>query len=128
MKHSSGRRTRSRNNGKRHQSVKGQNFESNGPEVKVRGSAQQVLEKYLSLARDASSSGDRIAAESYLQHAEHYYRLLNTDGGQGQRGNRQKQSGQDAQPDVPEEGADAEEKSAEKDAAKAEPEAEAAVA
>ena len=53
------------------------NFESNGPEVKVRGSAQQVLDKYLQLARDAQSSGDRVKAESYLQYAEHYYRIVN---------------------------------------------------
>jgi len=54
-----------------------QNFESNGPEVKVRGSAQQVLDKYLQLARDAQSSGDRVKAEGYLQYAEHYFRIVN---------------------------------------------------
>lgn len=54
-----------------------QNYESNGPEVKVRGSAQQVLDKYLQLARDAQSSGDRVKAEGYLQYAEHYYRIVN---------------------------------------------------
>lgn len=52
------------------------NFESNGPDVKVRGSASTIYEKYLQLARDANSSGDRVMAESYLQHAEHYYRVL----------------------------------------------------
>lgn len=79
MKHGSNpRRGRSRGNGKR-PSNKNQTFESNGPDVKVRGSAQQVLEKYLSLARDASSSGDRITAESYLQFAEHYYRILSAN-------------------------------------------------
>jgi hypothetical protein len=56
---------------------RGQTFESNGPEVKVRGNAQQVVERYLALARDASSAGDRVAAENYLQHAEHYYRTMN---------------------------------------------------
>jgi hypothetical protein len=69
-------------------------YESSGPEVKVRGSAAQVLERYLALARDASAAGDRIAAENYLQHAEHYYRVLNANGnfqhrgpgGQGQGG------------------------------------------
>jgi hypothetical protein len=45
--------------------------------VKVRGNAQQVVERYLALARDASSAGDRVAAENYLQHAEHYYRTMN---------------------------------------------------
>src|SRR5579875_1768836 len=52
-------------------------FDSNGPDgVKVRGNAQHVFEKYQQLARDATSSGDRVLAENYLQHAEHYFRLL----------------------------------------------------
>ncbi|HEY4115685.1 MAG TPA: DUF4167 domain-containing protein [Rhizomicrobium sp.] len=51
-------------------------FDSNGPEVKIRGSASNVYEKYLQLARDANSAGDRVAAENYLQHAEHYYRIM----------------------------------------------------
>jgi hypothetical protein len=52
------------------------NYESNGPDVKIRGSAQQIAEKYASLARDAHSSGDRVMAENYLQHAEHYNRII----------------------------------------------------
>ncbi len=52
------------------------NYESNGPDVKIRGSAQQVAEKYMQLARDAHSSGDRVMAENYLQHAEHYNRII----------------------------------------------------
>src|SRR5580700_7366711 len=51
-------------------------FDSSGPEVKIRGSAAHVYEKYLQLARDANASGDRVAAENYLQHAEHYYRIM----------------------------------------------------
>ena len=51
-------------------------YESNGPDVRVRGSASLVAEKYLQLARDAQTSGDLIAAEGYLQHAEHYNRLV----------------------------------------------------
>jgi len=51
-------------------------YESNGPDVKIRGSAQQVAEKYAQLARDAQSSGDRVMAENYLQHAEHYNRII----------------------------------------------------
>lgn len=51
-------------------------YESNGPDVKVRGTAQHIAEKYTQLARDAHASGDPVAAESYLQHAEHYYRLI----------------------------------------------------
>ena len=71
------------------------NFESSGPEVKIRGSAQQVLEKYLALARDAAAGGDRIAAENYLQHAEHYYRIINFDNAnrQGNGGQRPSQGG-----------------------------------
>ncbi len=51
-------------------------YESNGPDVKIRGTAHHVAEKYLQLARDAQTSGDPVAAESYLQHAEHYFRLI----------------------------------------------------
>jgi hypothetical protein len=52
-------------------------FDSSGPDVRVRGTAQQLFEKYLQLGRDATSSGDRVMAESYFQHAEHYFRILN---------------------------------------------------
>jgi hypothetical protein len=52
------------------------NYESNGGDVKIRGTALHIAEKYVQLARDAQSSGDRVAAENYLQHAEHYYRLV----------------------------------------------------
>ncbi len=51
-------------------------FESNGPDVKIRGNAAHIFEKYVQLARDANSSGDRVLAENYLQHAEHYFRIL----------------------------------------------------
>ncbi len=90
MKHGSNpRRARSRGNGKRHLSPRGgQSIESNGPEVKVRGSAQQVQEKYLALARDAFSSGDRIAAEGYFQFAEHYHRMYRADHGGGGHNDR----------------------------------------
>ncbi|MBI3441899.1 MAG: DUF4167 domain-containing protein [Proteobacteria bacterium] len=52
-------------------------FDSNGPEVRIRGTAYQINEKYVTLARDAASAGDRVLAESYLQHAEHYQRFIN---------------------------------------------------
>lgn len=52
------------------------NYESNGPDVKIRGNAQHVAEKYAALARDAQASGDRVMAENYLQHAEHYNRII----------------------------------------------------
>jgi hypothetical protein len=51
-------------------------FDSNGPDIKIRGSASHVYEKYLQLARDANTQGDRVMAENYLQHAEHYFRIL----------------------------------------------------
>ncbi|HET8726652.1 MAG TPA: DUF4167 domain-containing protein [Alphaproteobacteria bacterium] len=54
-----------------------QTFDSNGPDVRIRGNAHQVHEKYLALARDASASGDRVMAENYMQHAEHYHRIIN---------------------------------------------------
>lgn len=52
-------------------------FDSNGPDMRLRGTAQQLFEKYLQLGRDATSGGDRVMAESYFQHAEHYFRILN---------------------------------------------------
>ena len=86
---SSSRRARGRGNGRRQS--KNQNFDSNGPDVRVRGNAQQVLDKYLVLARDALSAGDRISSENYFQHAEHYFRILHSgdDGnGEGRRDRR----------------------------------------
>src|SRR3954447_21179569 len=62
-----------------------QSFESNGPNVKIRGNAYQVFERYVALAREAQTSGDRVAAENLYQHAEHYFRMMNlAGGGQGQ--------------------------------------------
>ena len=52
-------------------------FDSNGPDIRLRGTSQQLFEKYLQLGRDATSSGDRVMAEGYFQHAEHYFRILN---------------------------------------------------
>ena len=74
-----GRRPRGRTNRKQHGGggpSRPNNYDSNGPDGRVRGNARQVYEKYLTLARDAQSSGDRVAAEAYFQHAEHYYRIL----------------------------------------------------
>ncbi len=71
------KRHRGRSNGRRHQHGLSSNYESNGPEVKIKGSASQVQDRYQALARDAIASGDRIAAENYLQHAEHYQRIIN---------------------------------------------------
>jgi hypothetical protein len=61
-------------------------FESSGPNVKIRGNAYQVFERYVALAREAASADDRVAAENFYQHAEHYFRIMNADGnGQGQQ-------------------------------------------
>ncbi|MEP0709760.1 DUF4167 domain-containing protein [Parvibaculum sp.] len=65
-------------------------FDSNGPDVKIRGTAAHVCEKYQQLARDAISAGDRVTAENYYQHAEHYYRLM-LAAQQGQEGQQQRQ-------------------------------------
>jgi hypothetical protein len=95
MRQGQGKRNRGRHNGGGHQQQQQQGnrprpphrvqvFESSGPSVKIRGNAYQVFERYIALAREAASSGDRIAAENLYQHAEHYFRVMNADGnGQG---------------------------------------------
>ncbi len=71
------RRMRGRgNNNRKGPNPLSRNYESNGPDVKIRGNAQHIAEKYTTLARDAQSSGDRVIAENYLQHAEHYNRII----------------------------------------------------
>jgi hypothetical protein len=68
-----------------------QGYDGGGQELRVRGNAYQVLEKYLQLARDAGAAGDRIAAENFLQHADHYYRVLSAmnDGQRPRMGGRE---------------------------------------
>src|SRR5216684_6250798 len=87
------KRSRGRNNGNNpynnrpRMPQRTQTFDSNGPNVKIRGNAYQVFERYVALAREAATSGDRIAAENLYQHAEHYFRVMNANGeGQGQQG------------------------------------------
>jgi hypothetical protein len=75
MRPGQNKRMRGRNNRKGPNPLT-RTYESNGPDVKIRGTAHHVAEKYLQLARDAQSSGDPVMAESYLQHAEHYFRLI----------------------------------------------------
>jgi len=113
MKQGSNRRPRPRghSNNKRPNSGGRNSYDSTGPAGKVRGTAQQVLEKYQALGRDATSAGDRIAAESYFQFAEHYYRIVNADGAAAnanantnntaQNSDRNRQEQQD-QPDIQE--------------------------
>src|SRR5438552_15779013 len=64
------------NNNRRGQNPMTRVFESNGPDIKIRGTASHVAEKYVQLPRDARSSGDPVAAENYYQPAEHYFRLI----------------------------------------------------
>lgn len=71
-------------------------FESAGPDGKVRGTPQQIIDKYQALARDAQVAGDRVAAENYLQHSEHYSRLL----GEAQRQQNEQRFGQDQREDA----------------------------
>ena len=70
-------------------------FDSSGPEGKVRGTPQQIIEKYLTLARDAQLSNDRVAEQSFLQHAEHYTRML----GEAQREMNREHEQRQNQPD-----------------------------
>jgi hypothetical protein len=69
------------NGGRRGGPQRSQNFDSSGPDIKVRGTAQQVVDKYQTLAREAATAGDPVAAENYYQHAEHYYRVMHANGG-----------------------------------------------
>ncbi len=94
------RRGRNRGNGRRHPtSLKTQTFESSGPEGKIRGTAQQVLDRYLVLGRDAASAGDPVAAEGFYQFAEHYYRIIsaaeNAGGAERPRRPAQDEAGED---------------------------------
>lgn len=90
-------RSRGRNNngGRKHGNPLSRNYESNGPDVKVRGNASHIAEKYLQLARDAQSSGDSVMAENYLQHAEHYFRILSAAQPQGQQRDQFGQQGEE---------------------------------
>jgi hypothetical protein len=69
-------KNRMRGRGRKPSNNTNRNYESNGPDVKIRGNAAHIAEKYTTLARDALSSGDRVIAENYLQHAEHYNRIV----------------------------------------------------
>ncbi len=75
MRPGQNKRMRGRNNRKGPNPLT-RTYESNGPDVKIRGTVQHIAEKYLQLARDAQSSGDSIVAENFLQHAEHYFRII----------------------------------------------------
>jgi hypothetical protein len=74
MRNGQNKRMRGRN--RKSQNPLSRVYESNGPDVKIRGTASHVAEKYVQLARDAQASGDPVAAENYYQHAEHYFRMI----------------------------------------------------
>ena len=80
MRHGSSNRRRNRGGGSRknNNNQKTQVFDSNGPDVRIRGTAFQVAEKYIALAKDAQGAGDDVMYQNYLQHAEHYQRLINS--------------------------------------------------
>jgi hypothetical protein len=101
-------KNRSRNRSRRPSSPLSRVFESNGPDVKVRGTAQHVADKYLQLARDAQSSGDVIMAENYYQHAEHYLRILAAANSYAQQSGQQITQSQfhNRRPDADDEGYD----------------------
>ena len=75
MRNGQNKRMRGRNNHRKSHNPMVRVFESNGPDVKIRGNPSHIAEKYVQLARDALTSGDPIAAENYYQHAEHYFQV-----------------------------------------------------
>ena len=84
------RRSRGRgNSGRGNRPQRNNNFDSSGPDLKVRGTAQQVVDKYQALAQEAATAGDPVKAENYYQHAEHYYRVLSANGGSDNRQDQQ---------------------------------------
>ncbi len=99
-------KNRSRTRGRRPINQSGRVYESNGPDVKVRGTAQTVADKYLQLARDAHSAGDPVMAEGYFQHAEHYLRILAASQPFPQQNHQQRRPGDDYAYDDGEDGDD----------------------
>jgi len=104
MRNGQNKRMRGRNR-------KGQNpltrvYESNGPDVKIRGTASHIADKYVQLARDAQASGDPVAAENYFQHAEHYFRLIAVAQEQFRQSNPYYRPEQEARDDFAEEAED----------------------
>jgi hypothetical protein len=107
VKRSRGRGRRGPPNNQSHSHGHNRPFDSAGPEIKIRGTAGNIYDKYLQLARDAGLAGDRVAQENFLQHAEHYYRIMMANqaqypqqpqqGGQQQQG--QPQGNYQQQPD-----------------------------
>ncbi len=76
MRQQQQQKNRMRGRGRKQPNPMSRSFESNGPDVKIRGNPSHIAEKYTQLARDALSAGDTVMAENYLQHAEHYNRII----------------------------------------------------
>ena len=93
------KRSRGRSGGRKHVSPLSRNFESNGPDVKIRGNAAHIAEKYVQLARDAQASGDSVMAENYFQHAEHYFRIVSAAQAQNPQRTEQQQPQADSDSD-----------------------------
>ncbi|HCP01880.1 MAG: hypothetical protein CL573_06410 [Alphaproteobacteria bacterium] len=88
------RRARGRG-GRKSGNSRNQTFDSNGPGARVRGNPSQIYEKYQQLARDAASSGDRVGAENFLQHAEHYFRLMSAAAAKNEQRNNPDENSRD---------------------------------
>ena len=116
-----GRGRRGNGNSQPHVPNRNTSYESNGPDVKLRGNAQQLNEKYLALAHDAAAAGERITAEAYTQFADHYFRLHQAavDAAEERRAQHaERQSRSEApQPAIEDDSADKTDAAAEKDAA-----------
>jgi hypothetical protein len=104
MRNGQNKRMRGRN--RKSQNPMTRVFESNGPDVKIRGTPSHIAEKYLQLARDAQSSGDPVAAENYYQHAEHYFRLIAAAQEQFRQSNPQFYRGENEPRDMRDDGFD----------------------
>jgi hypothetical protein len=104
MRNGQNKRMRGRN--RKSQNPMTRVFESNGPDVKIRGTPSHIAEKYLQLARDAQTSGDPVAAENYFQHAEHYFRLIAAAQEQFRQSNPQFYRGENETRDMRDDGFD----------------------
>jgi hypothetical protein len=98
-------RNYSTNPNRNRQQIPGRNqsFDSNGPNVKIRGTPHQIFERYTALGREASTSGDWVAAENLYQHAEHYFRVTNAANGGHQNPTMPRTAPEGLQPETSEE-------------------------
>src|SRR6185369_11289588 len=104
MRNGQNKRMRGRNNHRKNHNPMVRVYESNGPDVKIRGNPSHIAEKDIQLARDAETSGDPIAAESYYQHAEHYSRVIAADQEQFRQNNPHLAPGENETPGARDDG------------------------